>query len=115
VRQDVRELAADGGFADRASDVALALDEVVANAQEHGEPPITVTAWSDGRLVIEVSDAGGGFSYPEICRRHPPPQLGQRGRGLWIVRQLVDLVSIHSGADGTRVHMELVSEPMLGA
>jgi anti-sigma regulatory factor (Ser/Thr protein kinase) len=115
VRQDVRELAADRGFADRASDVALALDEVVANAQEHGEPPITVTAWSDGRLVIEVSDAGGGFSYPEICRRHPPPQLGQRGRGLWIVRQLVDLVSIHSGTDGTRVHMELVSEPMLGA
>ncbi len=115
VRQAVRSMAAQGGFSDRAGDAALALDEVVANAQEHGRPPITVNAWADGRLVVEVEDSGGGFNYGEVCRTHPPAPFGSRGRGLWIVRQLADLVSISSGPAGTTVHFELVSEPMLGA
>ena len=115
VRQVVRSMAALGGFADRAGDAALALDEVVANAQEHGRAPITVNAWADGRLVIEVEDSGGGFDYGSVCRTHPPAPFGSRGRGLWIVRQLADLVSIRSGPTGTTVHFELVSDPMLGA
>jgi anti-sigma regulatory factor (Ser/Thr protein kinase) len=115
VRQAVRSMAAHGGFADRAGDAALALDEVVANAQEHGRPPITVNAWADGRLVIEVGDSGAGFDYGSVCRTHPPAPFGSRGRGLWIVRQLTDLVSIRSSSAGTTVRFELVSEPMLGA
>lgn len=115
VRQAVRSMAAGGGFSERAGDVALALDEVVANAQEHGRPPIRVSAWSDGRLVVEVADAGGGFDYTGVCRRHPPEPFGRRGRGLWIVRQLVDVLTVSSTPDGTMVRIELLLDPQIGA
>jgi anti-sigma regulatory factor (Ser/Thr protein kinase) len=115
VRSAVRDLAVRGGFADRAGDLVLALDEVIANAQEHGRPPITVEAWADGRMVVEVSDVGGGFDRARVWKTHPPPPLGRRGRGLWIIRQLTDVVAIRSGGDGTTVRIELSPEPHIGA
>lgn len=93
----------------------LALDEVIANAQEHGRPPIVVEAWVDGRLVVEVSDAGPGFDRARVWSTHPPAPLGRRGRGLWITRQLADLVSIRSGEEGTLVRIELSPDPHIGA
>jgi anti-sigma regulatory factor (Ser/Thr protein kinase) len=115
VREAVRALAASGGFAGRAGDLELALDELVANAQEHGRPPITVTAWMDGRLVVQVEDRGDGFDYAAQVRRHPPRPYDSRGRGLWIVRQLVDVVSVSSSPSGTTVRIELSDEPHIGA
>ena len=115
VRSAVRDLAVGGGFAERAGDLVLALDEVIANAQEHGRPPIKVRAWADGRLVVEVADAGAGFDRARVWKTHPPPPLGRRGRGLWIIRQLTDLVAISSGADGTTVRIELSPDPHIGA
>jgi anti-sigma regulatory factor (Ser/Thr protein kinase) len=115
VRLAVREMAMRHGFADRAGDLMLALDEVIANAQEHGRPPIEVTAWVDGRLVVEVADVGPGFDRGQVWRSHPPPPLGRRGRGLWIIRQLTDLVSIRSDEHGTIVRLELSPDPHIGA
>lgn len=115
VRAAVREIAVDAGFAERAGDLVLALDEAIANAQEHGRAPIEVTVWVDGRLVLEVSDVGGGFDRASVWRTHPPPPLGRRGRGLWIIRQLTDLVTIESDEDGTSVRMELSPDPHIGA
>lgn len=115
VRTALRAMAVRNGFADRAGDLVLALDEVIANAQEHGRPPIRVTAWADGRLVVEVSDVGGGFDQARVWSTHPPPPLGRRGRGLWIIRQLTDLVSIHSDDAGTTVRIELSPDPHIGA
>jgi serine/threonine-protein kinase RsbW len=115
VRAAVRDLAMRTGFVERAGDLVLALDEVIANAQEHGRPPITVEAWADGRLVVEVSDVGAGFDRARVWSTHPPPPLGRRGRGLWIIRQLTDLVAISSGEDGTTVRIELSPEPHIGA
>ena len=115
VRSALRDLAVEHGLAERAGDLVLALDEVIANAQEHGRPPIEVRAWADGRLIVEVSDAGTGFDRARVWKTHPPPPLGQRGRGLWIIRQLTDLVAISSGADGTTVRIELSPDPHIGA
>jgi len=115
IRHDVKAIAATSGFSDRADDVALALDELIANAQEHGSPPIDVEIWSDGRLILEVFDRGEGFDRPEIWKSHPPPPSGQRGRGLWIVRQLSDRVEITSRRRGTRVHLEFTVDPGIGA
>lgn len=114
VRDEVREMAVQAGFGDRATDVALALAELLANAVEHGEPPVTVEAWWDGRLVIEVSDAGCGLDRERVFRTHPPAPRGDRGRGLWIVRQLVDVLQIRN-VEGTCVHVELSPEPHIGA
>ena len=115
VRADVGELAVSNGFPDRASDLVLALDEVIANAQEHGAAPIGVEAWVDGRIVVEVSDAGNGFDRAEVWSAHPPTPYGQRGRGLWITRQLTDAISISSGRLGTTVRIELSPDPHIGA
>jgi len=112
---DVRALAERSGLADRAADAALAVAELVANAREHGSPPVRVDAWVDGRLVIEVHDAGGGFEARPVWGAHPPAPLGTRGRGLWIVRQLADLVEVGRGPDGALVRMELTHEPQIGA
>jgi anti-sigma regulatory factor (Ser/Thr protein kinase) len=115
VRADVGELAVRHGFPDRAGDLVLALDEVIANAQEHGRAPIGVEAWVDGRIVVEVRDVGNGFDRERVWSAHPPTPYGQRGRGLWITRQLTDAVSISSGHDGTVVRIELSPDPHIGA
>ncbi len=112
---DVRTLAERSGFGDRAADAALAVAELVANAREHGSPPVRVDAWVDGRLVVEVHDAGGGFEARPVWGAHPPAPNGTRGRGLWIVRQLADLVEVGRGPGGTLVRMELTHEPQIGA
>jgi anti-sigma regulatory factor (Ser/Thr protein kinase) len=115
IRHDVRAIAVTSGFVDRAGDVALTLDELLANAQEHGSPPVDVEAWSDGRLIIEVFDRGVGFHQPDIWRKHPPEPSGSRGRGLWIVRQLADRVDVSSSPTGTRVRVEFTIDPGIGA
>jgi anti-sigma regulatory factor (Ser/Thr protein kinase) len=115
VRTAVRGIAERGGFGERASDLVLALDELIANAQEHGRPPIEVSCWIDGRVVVEVSDVGEGFDRARVWDTHPPEPYGQRGRGLWITRQLTDLVSILSGERGTTVRIELSPDPHIGA
>lgn len=115
VRTAVRDIAVRGGFADRASDLVLALDEVIANAQEHGLPPIDIRAWVDGRLVVEVSDVGDGFDRLRVWSTHPPERYGPRGRGLWIARQLTDLVTIVTEPQGTTVRIELSPDPHIGA
>lgn len=114
-RTAIRELATRNGFDARARDLALALDELVANAQEHGAPPVRVEAWVDTRLVVLVTDHGDGFLYHDILTRHPPPKLGHRGRGLWIVRQVVDHVTVESRPGSMSVRIELTHEPQIGA
>lgn len=115
VRAAIRAIAERGGFTDRAGDLVLALDEVIANAQEHGRAPIRVDCWVDGRVVVEVRDVGGGFDRARVWDTHPPEPYGTRGRGLWIARQLTDMVAIASGAEGTIVRIELSPDPHIGA
>jgi anti-sigma regulatory factor (Ser/Thr protein kinase) len=115
VRVAMRALAERHGFAERASDLVLALDEVVANAQEHGTPPILIDAWVDGRVVVEVRDNGAGFEPTRVWARHPPDRYGTRGRGLWITRQLTDHLQVACGEGGTVVRIELSPDPHIGA
>lgn len=115
VRESVRSIAERHGFADRAADLVLALDEVLANAQEHGRAPVGIRAWADGRVVVEVFDVGNGFDRARVWQTHPPRHTGVRGRGLWIARQLADLVHIESDPEGTLVRIEVSPDPHIGA
>lgn len=114
LRNAITHMASVYGFEDRAKDLVLALDELVANAREHGSAPITVSAWYDGRLVLTVSDVGNGFDARQIPHR-PPSKVHHRGRGLWIIRQLVDHMAISSTTAGTTIRVEMTHEPQLGA
>ncbi len=113
VRRAVRDVAQANGFGDRSSDLSLALDELLANASEHGRPPIHVETWYDGRIVLEVSDSGAGFD-PRLPT-NVPARADDGGRGLWIIRQIADHVSITSSPEGTTVRVELSHEPHIGA
>jgi anti-sigma regulatory factor (Ser/Thr protein kinase) len=115
MRSEIYDIAIQSGFADRADDVAIAFTELVANAQQHGDPPIIVEAWWDGRLVIEVTNYGTGLDRDGAWKSRRPEPDEVRGRGLWIVRQLVDLVDVRTGTERTTVHVELSPEPHIGA
>ena len=110
VRDAVHDRAERAGYGERADDLALAIDELIANAQEHGAAPIHVVAEADAGtgVRVEVCDSGSGFDWSEAVREHPPLPESRRGRGLWIVRQLVDRVTVErDGNEATRIRVDL--------
>jgi hypothetical protein len=116
VRCDLADLApARNAIVDRAvawgvpvdpSVLALLAGEVVANAMEHGEPPIVaVVDWDERRLRVEVSDASAA------CPVRRTPSAGDAGgRGIW----LVDRAAAAWGVDG-RDHGKSVWFELRGA
>lgn len=86
--------------------VVFAAGELTANSVRHGGGGGTIHAWLDqGSVMLEVRDRGT-IDNPLVGRLRP--HLDEvRGRGLWLVNQLCDLVRIRSGSGGTaiRVHV----------
>jgi anti-sigma regulatory factor (Ser/Thr protein kinase) len=89
----------------RVEDLTMAVNELAANSIDHGGGGGVLRWWIEpGALLCEVQDAGR-IADPLVGRR--TPRLDQpRGRGVWMVHQLCDLVQIRSSAAGTvvRVH-----------
>lgn len=91
--------------ANQVDDLRLALTEVAANSLDHGGGNGVLRAWREpGALVFEVRD--GGQITDLLAGRTTPHREQARGRGLWLVNQLCDLMQIRSTEDGTvvRVH-----------
>lgn len=105
VRATVEKLLISAGFGhDRADDVVLAVNEVATNAVEHGSLEAELCVWTgaDG-VVCEVHD-GGTLDDPLPGLR--PPHPGEpRGRGVWISRQLCDLLHVWRDPRGTHVRI----------
>jgi anti-sigma regulatory factor (Ser/Thr protein kinase) len=82
-------------------DMTLACGEAIGNAVDHGCgcALVTLTAWPD-RAIMEITDCGCGFDCApgEV----PAPEHGglERGRGISLMRLLVDSVEISSRARG---------------
>ncbi|MEU0565278.1 ATP-binding protein [Nonomuraea sp. NPDC005983] len=88
------------------SDMLLAVSEACSNAVRHGGPAnrYEVTASIGyGRCDVRVADSGGGLpSMPP----HFPPSDTENGRGLLIMRSVVDEVSFGvTPGHGTTVHL----------
>jgi anti-sigma regulatory factor (Ser/Thr protein kinase) len=91
---------------DRALDLAMAVNELAANAVEHGGGEGRLAVWpEDGYLVCQVCD--GGHIRDPLAGRIPPTAGQARGRGLVLVNQVCDLVRVHTlpGATTVRLHM----------
>lgn len=91
---------------DERYDVALALGEALGNAYDHAGGVgciLTVQAYGD-RVVLEVLDRGAGYS---IDGASEPVTSEERGRGIKLMRMLVDNVEVARRTDGagTRVRM----------
>lgn len=99
VRRLVAGLAHEAGLSrHRADELTVVVNELAANSVDHGGGRGTVRGWIDAdAVVVEVVDAG------DLARRErgrsradvPPPRAdAERGRGLWIARQLADDLDI---------------------
>ncbi len=92
------------------ADIAISVSELVNNAIVHGnkssgEKMVTVRIKkARGEVTVSVTDEGGGFDPSHV----PSPLddenlLHEVGRGLFIVRSLMDKVDVQATANGTTV------------
>jgi anti-sigma regulatory factor (Ser/Thr protein kinase) len=85
----------------------LAVDEIATNAIEHGGGSAVLQIWTDPQTMLcEVSDTGTGLRDP-LTGHLPPDRFATRGRGLWLARQLCDLLELRTGPAGTTVRLHL--------
>jgi anti-sigma regulatory factor (Ser/Thr protein kinase) len=90
--------------AGRVDDFVLAVNEVATNAIRHGAGYGQVRVWREDRyLLCEVFDPGSNVEGPFGYLPPNPDSAG--GHGLWITRQLCDLVEIRSSPAGTTVRL----------
>jgi anti-sigma regulatory factor (Ser/Thr protein kinase) len=89
-------------------DLVLAVDEAATNAVLHGAPPAQLRIWRQrAGIVCEVTDHGE-LEDPLAGRRFPAPEW-PRGRGLWLINQVCDLVELRPVADGTAIRMHMLA------
>jgi anti-sigma regulatory factor (Ser/Thr protein kinase) len=103
LREQLMHRAGTLGFdAGRRQDIALAASEIATNSIDHGNGNCLVRTWADDRrFVVEVRDAGRIVD-ALVGRRRPPAGM-PRGRGLWLVHELADLVQVRADESGTTV------------
>jgi anti-sigma regulatory factor (Ser/Thr protein kinase) len=102
IRQLLRRwLHGHGASDEEAYDIVVACQEACANAVEHAYRPGVhffdlEAAFEGGRVRVTVRDSG----------RWRPPRGTNRGRGVMLMRGLMDSVEIEHGDDGTIVVLE---------
>ena len=101
VRHLVRRwVAAHGGTDDDCAAFAIAVTEACANSVEHAYGPVDASlrlraSVVDSEATLTISDRGAWRE----------PTGGNRGRGIPVMREFMDDVSIETGAEGTRVNL----------
>jgi anti-sigma regulatory factor (Ser/Thr protein kinase) len=95
---------------DTTADLQLMLSEAATNSVEHayrddpaGEFVYSVRRRDDGAIRVEVQDFGRW--------RPPPTDPGYRGRGLAVIHNLADEVTLEIGESGTRVAFTVPGNP----
>ncbi|GII92714.1 sensor histidine kinase [Sinosporangium siamense] len=111
LRQTVTDYALRAGMPrDQVVSLVLSVSEIAANSVKHGAGHGVLAMWTTGQeLVCEIADPGGAINAP-LPGYLPPEPESDRGYGLWISRQLCDLVEIReqNGSLHVRLHMKLV-------
>ncbi len=88
--------------------IVLCADEALINAVAHaaGSPVGVFADLRDDRFTLEVSDGGPGFDPSQIDTDAEPDLMGEHGRGLFLINNLMDEFEILSDGRGTTLHME---------
>jgi anti-sigma regulatory factor (Ser/Thr protein kinase) len=99
------------GFSDEASDdVVIALVEVATNGLVHGRPPVRVRGWWRGDTLVAQVDDAGGCPLPALAGYVAPGPDAAAARGLWLARQLADVVSASTAGGTTSVRLHFPFE-----
>lgn len=103
-------------IAERVQDIKSAVGEACDNAIEHGssERGVDIRYRIKGpNLIIEVEDYGSGFDSEAVSGNLPSP-FTEGGRGLYLIKNLVDEAEIISRkGKGTKVLMHIYRKPEL--
>ncbi len=89
-------------------DVLLAVGEAAANAARHGRrqegrSEVRVGVKLDGTdVVVTIADDGSGFDMNEVNARERD-RFAAGGRGLFLMRELMDSVTFETSGQGTKV------------
>jgi serine/threonine-protein kinase RsbW len=96
---------------DKRLEIGLAVQEALVNAVVHGcnnDPSMEVRCrlQSDpqGRIVVIISDPGPGFN-PDVVSdpKQPENVFADHGRGVYLIRQLMDEVHFENGGNEIRM------------
>ncbi|GBE68297.1 anti-sigma regulatory factor [Mycobacterium sp. MFM001] len=95
-----------GLSAARIADLQLITNELATSSLMHTGGPCRLALWhQDGHLVCEARD--GGFLDDPLAGRRPYDSDTGRGRGLYVVNAVADLVRTHCTPDETTIHAYL--------
>ena len=88
--------------------IVLCADEALINAVAHaaGSPVGVFADLRDDHFTLEVSDGGPGFDPSQMDGLGEPDLMSEHGRGLFLIRNLMDGLEILSDEHGTTLHME---------
>lgn len=105
LREAVRGFARRCGLSATAiRDLVLIANELATNVIRHGGGIGRMWLWCHGpSIYCQVSDLGGGMAEPERVGTTAREPAAMSGRGLWMIRQLCQRVSIATDANGTTV------------
>ncbi|MBN1289409.1 MAG: ATP-binding protein [Actinobacteria bacterium] len=107
-RMRVEDFAVTNGFEQEAADIALATQEALKNVIQHACPIDNRMRLEgeaeDDSLTIIISDTGKGF---EQCALDAGPSspLSVHGRGLQLIKGVMDEMDINTCKDGTAIRM----------
>ena len=96
---------------DQKDDLAVALAEALSNAAVHGnrlrpgsQVSVTIRVTPGENVVVDISDSGRGFDLSALSDPTDPSNiLAPSGRGIFLMRRLVDHVEY--GSPGNRVRL----------
>lgn len=98
-------------------DVVLAAGEAATNCVLHGQSADglsnTITArvsWTGCRLQVELQDCGPGFR-PDLAKWPSPSLTAEEGRGVFIMKALMDDVTYPKVTQGTLCVLAKVYKP----
>lgn len=91
------------------SEIMLAVGEAVANATRHGKRPegrseVRIRCAAEAGVVsITIADDGPGFDMARLDRKELPDPFASGGRGLFLMRELMDEAKFETSDRGTNV------------
>lgn len=95
---------------DQSDNMAIAITELVNNAIIHAnkqnpEKNVTIRVrYKENCVVVSIIDEGPGFNPQQVANPTDPQNLWkQNGRGLFLVRNLIDEVEINPSPEGTEI------------